>query len=206
MNVFVLCTGRCGSTTFIRACRHASNYSSGHESRAHLVGPSRLQYPPDHIEADNRLSWFLGRLEKAYGDDAIYVHLVRDRAATARSFVKRWEGGIMKGYWAHILEEIPATSSKLEISADYWDTVNTNIEGFLKDKTRKMTFALENATEDFTRFWELIGAEGDLQAALGEWETSHNASEAWASQGPLLSFAYKCKRILSRLPAFIRYA
>lgn len=56
MNVFVLNSGRCGSTTFIAACRHITNYSSGHESRATLIGEERLAYPTQHIEADNRLS------------------------------------------------------------------------------------------------------------------------------------------------------
>ena len=56
MNVFVLCTGRCGSTTFACACRHIENYTAAHESRSHLAGPERFAYPEDHIEVDNRLS------------------------------------------------------------------------------------------------------------------------------------------------------
>ena len=51
-NVFVLCTGRCGSTSFERACRHATNWTSGHETRSHLLGADRLAYPDRHIEAD----------------------------------------------------------------------------------------------------------------------------------------------------------
>ena len=82
-NVFVLCTGRCGSTTFDRACRHMTNWTAGHETRSHLTGPDRFAYPPRHIEADNRLSWMLGRLEQAYGADAAYVHLTRDAEAVA---------------------------------------------------------------------------------------------------------------------------
>ncbi len=63
MNVFVLGTGRCGTTTFMKACRHVTNCTSGHETRVNHVGPERLSYPSNHIEADNRLSWFLGRLD-----------------------------------------------------------------------------------------------------------------------------------------------
>lgn len=65
MNIFVLCTGRSGSKTFIKACNHITNYTCGHESRAKrakLESRLNLDYPPNHIEADNRLSWFLGRL------------------------------------------------------------------------------------------------------------------------------------------------
>ena len=85
MNVFVLNSGRCGSMTFIRACRHIRNYSAGHESRVQLLGEQRLAYAPDHIEADNRLCWLLGRLDAAYGEHAYYVHLSREPAATAVS-------------------------------------------------------------------------------------------------------------------------
>lgn len=75
MNIFVLNTGRCGSTTLIKACRHITNYSEAHESRCAMLGRERLNYPPNHIEADKRLVWLLGRLDKEYGDDALYVHL-----------------------------------------------------------------------------------------------------------------------------------
>ena len=85
MNIFVLNTGRCGSTTFIKACQHIQNFTASHESRSVFTGNQRLAYPRNHIEADNRLSWFLGKLDQEYGDNAVYVHLLRDRAATARS-------------------------------------------------------------------------------------------------------------------------
>jgi len=54
--------------------------------------------------------------------------------------------------------------------------VNANIEQFLSNKTRTMTFHLETAETDFRTFWELIGAEGDLDSALKEWQITHNQS------------------------------
>lgn len=56
MNVFVLCTGRCGSMTFAEACSHAVNYTTGHESGRHRRYD--LKYPADHIEVDNRFPQF----------------------------------------------------------------------------------------------------------------------------------------------------
>jgi hypothetical protein len=176
MNVFVLSTGRCGSTTFIQACRHASNYTSAHESRWGLLGPARLGYPDNHIEADNRLSWFLGRLDQAFGKDAAYVHLKRDRIETARSFVRRYDRGIINAYRQALLVRDAGRDHAMDVALDYCDTVNGNIEAFLKDKPRSMTILLEQARETFPHFWDLIGAEGDLSAALREWETRHNAS------------------------------
>jgi ferritin-like protein len=50
--------------TFIRACQHITNYTAGHETRSTLLGEARVAYPDQHIEADNRLSWMLGKLGK----------------------------------------------------------------------------------------------------------------------------------------------
>ena len=177
MNVFVLNTGRCGSVTFIEACRHIHNYSAAHESRATYIGEQRLTYAANHIEADNRLCWFLGRLDKTYGDTAFYVHLRRDAEATAASFVKRREFGIMKAWREGILMDARPEQSARDIALDYVYTVETNIEHFLRGKSRRMTVRLENAKADFTAFWDRIGAEGDLGMALAAWDTSHNASE-----------------------------
>jgi hypothetical protein len=66
-NIFVLCTGRCGSTTFIKAAGHIRNYSAAHESRTEELGHARFAYPNFHIEADNRLSWLLGRVDTLFG-------------------------------------------------------------------------------------------------------------------------------------------
>ncbi len=177
MNVFVLNTGRCGSTTFIAACRHITNYTAGHESRIQLLGEERLAYPPNHIEADNRLSWLLGRLDDTYGDDAWYVHLTRNRDEVAASFARRADYGIMKAYREGILLRAePAGQNALAVAYDYIDTVETNIAAFLKDKTHQMTFRLENAASDFRHFWRSIAASGDPDAALAEWTVCHNAS------------------------------
>jgi hypothetical protein len=184
-NVFVLCTGRCGSLTFAKACGHITNYTSGHETRCKRLGKDRLAYPPGHIEVDNRLSWFLGRLDETYGDQAHYVHLLRDRDETARSCNQRWvHGGIMDAYCCGILTR--KQTHRLEICQDYCETVGENIRLFLKDKSRVMTVRLEQAKEDFTRFWSWIGADGDLVASLAEWETRHNKTptEAKAKTPP----------------------
>ncbi|MET0053160.1 MAG: hypothetical protein ABW095_19050 [Candidatus Thiodiazotropha sp.] len=175
MNIFVLNSGRCGSTTFIRACQHITNYTSAHESRSRLTGNDRFAYPDGHIEADNRLSWLLGRLDHHYADHAAYVHLTRAADACAASFVKRADFGIMKAYREGILME-PQGLTDETLAEDYLVTVETNIALFLRDKTRVYRVRLEQAETDFRLFWEGIGAQGDLDAALAEWGIRHNAS------------------------------
>lgn len=177
MNVFVLNTGRCGSTTFIKACAHITNFSSGHETRSHLLGAEHMAYPASHIEADNRLSWFLGRLEETYGDDALYVHLRRDDLTTAKSFVSRYERGIIKAYREEMLLHYAGDKEPMEVALDYVRTVNSNIKAFLRGKPNQMDFTLENAEADFAEFWTRVGATGDLGAALSEWRIPHNATE-----------------------------
>jgi len=175
MNVFILNSGRCGSSTFIKACQHITNFSSAHESLSQKIGSERLIYPQNHIEADNRLCWFLGRLDQAYGDNAFYVHLKRDPQSAAESFAKRNDYGIMKAYREGILlggEEQPTH----DLALDYLATIESNIELFLKDKTQAMPFQLEQAKTDFDVFWQRIGALGDQQRAMAEWSVCYNAS------------------------------
>lgn len=178
MNIFILCTGRCGSTTFIKASSHIRNFSAGHETRSKFLGLERFNYPSQHIEADNRLSWLLGRLELAYGNNARYVHLIRDDVATAQSFVRRYNSGIIKAYrGSGIIMGLPEASNPMAVALDYCQTVNSNIELFLANKTNVMQIKLERAKQDFTEFWHWIDAEGNLNDALAEFDVMHNASQ-----------------------------
>jgi len=179
MNVFVLCTPRSSSYTFAKACSHISNYTVTHESKSRLLGKKRVLYPENHIEVDNRLAWFLGYLDEIYGDNAFYVHLIRDREKTAVSINKRWNlpASIVNAYGRAILVRGDRQQDNdLEVCEDYYDTVTKNIQLFLKDKSHKMVFSVENARENFQEFWQKIGAEGKLNLALATWEVKHNAS------------------------------
>ncbi|MEM9250404.1 MAG: hypothetical protein AAGB05_17125 [Pseudomonadota bacterium] len=173
-NVFVLCTGRCGSTTFMKACKHFTNYTASHERKAKgVLGRRRLRYPTHHIEVDNRLSWMLGRLDEAYGQDAFYVHLTRDPAKVAASYAERTHG-LMRSYQPGIIMG-PRKADPIEIAADMVETVTANIRLFLRDKPHCMAFPLEDAAALFPDFARCIGAEGDIADATAEFETSYNA-------------------------------
>lgn len=190
MNVFVLCTGRTGSVSFTKACQHIDNFSASHESRVKFLGEERLNFPNNHIEVDNRLSWFLGKLGAKYGEKAFYVHLLRNEEATAASFMQRWAlpGSIIKGYTDAILM---SKGEKGEAYClDYVNTVNTNISYFLRDKPLQMRIHLEDIKGGFSTFWNEIGAEGDLDAALSEFNKQYNSSK----QAPTL-FS-KIKRLI----------
>jgi hypothetical protein len=162
--------------TFIRACEHITNYSAAHESRRHLVGEERLAYPANHIEADNRLAWFTGRLDRVYGDEPTYVYLRRDMDKVVASYIERFDLGILRAYRRQILWKVPHDSDPETIARDYVETMSANIELFLRDKSKVMDFQLENAKAEFPAFWERIGAQGDLEAALAVFDTRHNST------------------------------
>jgi hypothetical protein len=199
MRVFILSTGRCGSTSFARACSHITNYTTGHETQVMRFGPCRLDYPDRHIEVDNRLSWFLGSLDRRYGDEAFYVHLTRDPAAVARSYARRLSNGksayrryrtalalarrdetqswIMDGFGHHIvIRSAPYSEDEaLRLACSFVATVTDNIELFLGGKSRVLRFPIEVAEGLFPKFWAEISAEGDFSAALAEFGLRHNA-------------------------------
>lgn len=178
MNVFVLCTGRCGSTTFAKAAGHATNFTAGHETRTMHLGSQRFAYPDRHVEVDNRLSWFLARLDAAFGRDAFYVHLERDVEATAASFLRRYDQGIIKAYRSTLLmgSKRGLGAEPIDFCRDYCETVNTNIRLFLKDKPLTMDFRMEQASQHWPEFWQKAGMIGDYPASLAEWAVTHNAS------------------------------
>ncbi len=178
MNVFVLTTGRSGSLAFAEACRHMTNYSSGHETRVGLIGADRLAYPADHIEVDNRLTWFPGRMEAAFGDSAFYVYLRRDPQATATSLKNRWNKPAMRSYRKGILWDVDPEADRMRLAVDLVHTLDTNIRHYLRDKSQTMTIDIETAKQAFPTFWERIGAEGDLEAALAEFDAGHHEGKA----------------------------
>lgn len=176
MNIFVLCTGRCGSVSFARACAHLDGFTVGHETKVSRLGDARVRFPDRHIEVDNRLSWFLGRLERHYGDQGWYVHLRRDRDATAASFNRRWHlrSSIMRAYCDQIL--MSSQKDPLAACYDYVDTITENIEAFLKGKPHVLRMEMERGGAGFREFIDWIGASGDIERACAEWDVAHNAS------------------------------
>jgi len=179
MNVFVLCSGRSGSTSFIKACQHISNYTAGHETKTHCLGQQRFAFADKHIEADNRLSWQLGQLDKEFGKTAFYVHLKRDTNKVAGSYMQRFllPKSMIYAYANGMKKQAPEALNKNEryaICLDYIETVNYNINTFLKDKPHQICIELEEVKQEFKSFWQAINAKGNLEEALKEFDIKHN--------------------------------
>lgn len=181
-NIFVLCTGRCGSVTFATASSHLTNYTAGHETRASYILAPRFAYPANHIEADNRLAWLLGGLGRRFDDEnVLYVHLQRDREAVARSYASRWDSSFKAsmirafGHGIVMRKAEYSPRARIEVAQYYVDTVTANIQEFLRHRP-SMNAQLETIDEDYANFLDRVGAEGDLDAARAEWHVRHNAS------------------------------
>lgn len=183
MNVFVLCTGRSGSTSFIEACQHISNYTAAHESLSDKIGDARFEFSKNHIEADNRLSWQLGQMNDKFGKAAFYVHLKRDSKSIAKSYSRRFllPKSMIYAY-SNGIKKLPPegldAGTRLEVCLDYVDTVNSNIKHFLKDKPLKIEIDLGDIKSGFKDFWNAIEAEGNLDLALNEFDKKHNKSSS----------------------------
>lgn len=182
-NIFVFCTGRSGSYTFTKACNYITNYTAGHETRSSHLGNSRFQYPAYHIESDNRLSWFLGKMENEFNsENTLFIHLIRNKEDTVKSYNRRWDkhNSIIKSFSEGILK-IPLAKVKkadrLQICNDYYETVNANIRYFLHEKPHQMTIHFEEIQDAFVKFWTKIDAKGDLNSAINELKTKHNKSK-----------------------------
>jgi hypothetical protein len=147
-----------------------------------MLGKERFLYPDQHIEADNRLSWMLGSLDRCFGNEAYYVHLMRNKRETVRSYNRRWvrNSSLIRAF-SEGIQQIGLhkmdDQRRLDVVSDFYDLVQDNIRHFLKDKTHRMELHLENIEEEFPEFWKWIGAEGDLEAALDTLSRKHNQSK-----------------------------
>jgi hypothetical protein len=180
-NIFVLSPGRSGSKTFIEASSHLTNYSAAHESLSAHLGDKRFDYPAHHIEADNRLIWFPGELAKRFTQDVLYINLIRDFDATVDSFHHRlqnssYRASIMNAF-AHGILMKPGDWKKeqeRDLAAFYVQTVQSNIEYFLKDRLHH-TVHLEDGGESFNEFLQMVRAEGNMEKVRSTWLEVHNA-------------------------------
>jgi hypothetical protein len=182
--VFVLNVGRVGSKTFIAAAQaHITNHTAGHETRWGRLA-DRLDYPDRHIEADNRLSWFLGPLASRY-PDAQYVHLRRDPADVIASVSRRWPDQslyqrlrkaaagsgsklILPAFASGVLSvSRPTPAERVEVARLLVESVTENISDFLRDRPHVELWidALDPAKVD--EIWVRAGFEGDRAGFLG---------------------------------------
>ncbi|NNE62521.1 MAG: hypothetical protein HKN34_00420 [Gammaproteobacteria bacterium] len=178
MRVFVLTTGRAASKTFAHACQYIDGMTSAHESNCGQV-MSRLDYPDNHIEVDNRLVWFLGSIDQRYQDsDTFYVYLTRDIDKVVESYLSRWHLGIsiVRAFYHGVLmnPKKPDIATAKESCRLFVQTVDENIHYFLRYRSNWSRVRVENLEQDFFQFIDKAGLSGDEQALRKAINDVHN--------------------------------
>jgi len=187
MRIFVTGTGRCGSVTFSRACRHITNYTVGHETHTNKRDAGRmvgdilnLDYPDDHIEVSPQLAIQIPLLRDRY-PHAKWVHLIRtDRDACARSLLHRSDMRAFARY--NFLSE---GDDGQAVAYAIYDTMRTVVDACLDPDRLTIATApglvipaialhLETIKREWRGFWDWAGAEGDFDASLAEWDRRYN--------------------------------
>lgn len=165
MRVFVLTTGRTGSTTLYHACKHIENYTVQHEGATHWI-------KDNHITIDNRLSFKLGHLHNYHDNDCFYFHLIRNTVETVQSFLNRKGGYDISDAWAK--QVMMRERKTYETCLNYVQATNANIQLFLTDKPHEI-IRLDEA--GIKMLYEKIGAVGNLSKSLKELKTKYNATK-----------------------------
>lgn len=181
MRVFVLTTGRAASKTFAQACQYIDGMTSAHESNCGQV-LSRLDYPDNHIEIDNRLVWFLGGMDKRYQDsDTFYVYLTRDNEKVVESYLSRWHlsVSIVRAFYHGILmiPKKPDIGTARESCRLFVQTVDENIRYFLGNRSNGSHVGVENLEQGFFKFMEKADLSGDKQALIKAISSVHNVNK-----------------------------
>ncbi len=160
MNIFLLSPGRTATTTFSEAFKKIDGYTSAHQSRNPYLGPARIDYPENHFECDNRLTWFLPRLTNKYGKSGVLVKVTRDRDSIARSYHKRWPGiRIMKAYSQGILRR-PLKDNSIEVCKDYVNNVYEQIDFHAPFWSNFIEIDLHKPEPGMEQLFALLGVDG----------------------------------------------
>jgi hypothetical protein len=178
MRVFVTGTGRCGTVTFAKACRHISNYTAGHETKTGAV--TDLRYPDRHIEVAPHLVWVMPQLLDKY-PNAFWVHLRRDATACITSLSKR-QSLFKFAAFAHGFKLKPDANKPVilrQLAALHYHNVNGAIEAFLEARRCPefcMTIHIEGAAKLWPTFCKSIAAQDARAKALQTLKHKHNTS------------------------------
>ena len=176
MRVFVVSTGRCGSTTFSKACQFISNYTVAHQWHHGQVG--NYEYPDDHIEVDPRLSYSLPLLIEKY-PTAKYIHLQRERESCIKSLSKRKSTGFFMRF------HFGAIDKNLQKGAEvYYDITNSLINKILLGANSQTIhvwlenlISLDYENNDWQKIWNFIKAQGNFKDSLAQWKIKYNITK-----------------------------
>jgi len=173
MRVFVTCVGRCGSVSFREACRHTSNYSTGHENQCGL-----LEYPDNHIEVNPQMRICIVEIAEKYPDSK-WVHLKRNPETCIPSLAALGHGSVMQAY-RNLNPTIMPNANAEDIAERFYTAENNAITSQLNyavPPDNQTIIHLEEVQSRWKWFWDWIGAEGNFESSLESWNIKRNTGE-----------------------------
>ena len=170
MRVFVVGTGRCGTSTFYHACRHIHNYEAYHEPNSGQV--DSFETEDQVINVSSQFVVRIPELLKKYPESK-WIHLIRNRDQCVESLAKCCPVE-MDGYvrqWCQIFQ-----CNLTRASQFYYDSINSMIELMLRNQSC-LTMNLPIRRPAWMTFWSFVGAQGDFESSLREWESCYNSRD-----------------------------
>ncbi len=142
MRVFVVGTGRCGSSTFYQACKTITNYTCGHETFAGQV--HNFEYPDNHIEVAVQNVQALALLQNKY-PNSTFVYLIRRSEECIQSLVRQCPEYLKAwAYQVFLTHEVTE-----EVATQYYLCINQQI-------VKACQNCVPVRIEDFEWFWPLF--------------------------------------------------
>lgn len=174
MRVFVVGTGRCGTSTFFHACLHIRNYGTGHESKRGVNQIGNWSFPDDHIEIASNLTIGLNQLRGKY-PEALWVRLKRNREDCIKSLAEQSSDAMLD--FAHQWWYLDMTEAvdNIEVASQFYDFCEDFYQNCLPADA--LFFDLEHIKEHWIMFWNQTKADGDYLASLQEWDRQYNAAD-----------------------------
>ena len=199
MNVFFVSPGRTGTKSISRVLKTIDGFTSLHESRVQELGESRIEYPDNHLESDNRLTWFMPQLTKKYSDKALLVIVHRDREEVARSYNDRWyKINIMKGYSQGILLR-DLSDNNLDVCRDYVNHVYTTLDYFKDSWKNVIEMNIKDPDEGIRGVLEFIGKEDYFEEVIKELKTRRSNKTKKSFKFRLSDFKFNMRNVLHDL-------
>lgn len=178
MRVFVVGTGRSGTSTAYHALQHVAKHTVGHESRAGIL--LHHEYPENHIEVSSQLIPEIVQLALQY-PNAKWIWLKRGKSATVRSIATQCPDA-MAAYgfqWFQVVvkkEEPRRSEQLLQIAELYYDAMYSLLSSLLP--TDAYCLHIETIKDQWEACWKYHAWEGDFQASLSAWNRHYNAHDA----------------------------
>jgi hypothetical protein len=147
-----------------------------------MTDSARLDYPDSHIEADNRLAYFLGSMARRFNAErTVWVHLRREIPDVVNSYLpRRTSSAQILNAFGHGILMSSCEKSEMEwreICELMIRTTRDNIEQFISTQRFVVRMDLEDPLPGLRQVWLNARAEGDFTAATEEWSIRHNKSK-----------------------------